>query len=226
MNESYDPATHILVIAFIVFYWHLLRIWHRSPPSDHGEKDREKKSVAELEPKFSGVALRQVATPPAHNGLEQKQAPALPSGDALDAIRAMDDRFDEMAFQSGASHAYELVINAYARGDTEILDDLLDHEAAKVFKRAIAERQARDERLALVFIGIKKMKIVHAGMEANVAEITVRFDSELIVATHSADGAVVDGDPDRVVEMSDLWTFARNVKSRDPNWKLVATERG
>ena len=117
-------------------------------------------------------------------------------------------------------------MNAYANEDASILEQLLDVETADGFNRAIAARRERGERLSLTFIGIKKREITDVGMEEHRAEITVRFVSEMVAVTHAADGTIVNGDPDQVVEVTDVWTFAHCVSSSNPEWKLVATEGG
>lgn len=227
MTESYDPANHLLVIAFIVFYWHLLRIWHQPPPPDRDDKPGEKRAAAGRGRNPDGVALRQVAAPLANDNRESRQpAPTVSPATALEEIHAADHRFDETTFLSGASLAFELVVNAYANEDAAILDELLDAETADGFNRAIAARRESGETLSLTFIGIKKLDITDVGMEENLAEITVRFVSEIVAVTHAADGTIVDGDPDQVVEVTDVWTFARCVSSSNPAWKLVATEGG
>lgn len=226
MNEAYDPANHLLLIAFIVFYWHLLRIWHQPPPSDQDDKTPGKKAAAGPAPELAGVALRQVAGPSATSSRGLDPAPAAPPEDALAAISAADETFDETAFLAGAARAYELIVNAYADADAEILKRLLDADAAKAFVDAISTRRRRSERLALTFIGIKDIEIVHAWADANLAEISVSVASEAVVATYAADGTVMDGDPEKVVQMKDRWTFARRLNSKNPNWKLAATEAG
>lgn len=227
MNESYDPGNHLLIIALIVFYWHLLRIWHQPPPSDHDDEPGEKKVAAGRGAEPDGAVLRQVAAPLANDNRESRQPMATPPpATALEGIHAADHRFDEIAFLSGASQAFELIVNAYANEDTAMLEQLLDAETADGFNRAIAARRERGERLSLTFVGIKKLEITDVAMNESLAEITVRFVSEMVAATHAADGTIVDGGPDKVVEVTDVWTFARCVSSSNPAWKLVATEGG
>jgi predicted lipid-binding transport protein (Tim44 family) len=89
---------------------------------------------------------------------------------------------------------------------------------------AIGEREAKAEKIQSSFVGIDKADIVAAEMKGSEAHITLRVVSELISATRDKAGAVIDGDPETVAEVKDVWTFARDTRSRDPNWKLVATE--
>ena len=225
MNESYDLANHLLVIAFVVFYWHLLRIWHQPPPSTHDDKATGKKTAAAQAANLAGVALRQLAYS-ADTVSQSEIPPAAGPEKMLAAIHAADERFDEAAFLAGAAKAYELVVNAYAEGDTGLLERLLDPDAASAFADAISARRDRGDRITLTFIGIHDTEIVHAWTGADLVEITVRFTSDVVAATYAADGSLIDGDPRSVAQMTDRWTFARGLHSRDPNWKIVATEEG
>ena len=86
------------------------------------------------------------------------------------------------------------------------------------------DRESRGETIKSTFIGTNSASIVNAELGRNEAQVTVRFVSEIVSATYDSDGDLIDGDPEQMAEVTDIWTFARDVKSRDPNWKLVATE--
>jgi predicted lipid-binding transport protein (Tim44 family) len=144
--------------------------------------------------------------------------------DGLVAILKTSPDFDPGQFLDGAKMAYEMVVTAFADGDRTTLKNLLAADVFDGFVSAIAEREAREERVESTFVGVNEAKITHADLEERNARLTIRFDSELISATRDRDGAVVDGDPATVQTVRDVWTFSRDVKSRDPNWKLVATE--
>jgi predicted lipid-binding transport protein (Tim44 family) len=94
------------------------------------------------------------------------------------------------------------------------------------FEAAIREREAKGEKVETRFVSIDKADIVGAELRARTAQVTLRFVSQLVSATRDKSGNVIDGSPDRVTDVTDVWTFARDVSSRDPNWKLVATEAG
>jgi predicted lipid-binding transport protein (Tim44 family) len=94
------------------------------------------------------------------------------------------------------------------------------------FERAITERERRNERAETTFVSIDKADLAAVEVRGGVAQVTVRFLSKLITATRDAAGAVVDGSPETVVDVTDVWTFARTLGSRDPTWHLVATEAG
>lgn len=149
-----------------------------------------------------------------------------PVAAGLDAIAAADSEFDAKHFVAGARAAYEMVVTAFASGDRRALKSLLSREVYDGFETAIREREARGETVESRFVAIDKSDVVGAELRARVAQITVRFVSQLVSATRDKNGNVIDGSADRVTDVTDVWTFSRDLSSRDPNWKLVATEAG
>lgn len=120
--------------------------------------------------------------------------------------------------------AYEMIVMAFADGDRKTLKGLLSREVYEGFDAAITDREAKGEVVKSTFVGIEKADIVHAELKDNEENITVRIISQLISATYDKEGKLIDGDADSVAEVNDLWTFSRDIRSRDPNWKLIATE--
>jgi predicted lipid-binding transport protein (Tim44 family) len=117
-----------------------------------------------------------------------------------------------------------MIVTAFADGDRKALKNLLSKEVYEGFAAALDEREKRGETVRSAFVGIEKSEIRGAAVAGNEAQVTVQFISQIISSTHDSDGEVIDGDPDQVAEVNDVWTFARSLKSRDPNWKLIATE--
>jgi predicted lipid-binding transport protein (Tim44 family) len=142
----------------------------------------------------------------------------------LDAIAGVDPAFDALNFLQGARAAYEMIVNAYAQGDTKTLKGLLAKEVYESFAATIADRERRGETVQSTFVSVDKATIRDADLRGGTAEIDVRFASQLVTVTKDKDGAIIDGNPDKVTELVDIWTFAREVQSRDPNWKLVRTD--
>ena len=142
----------------------------------------------------------------------------------LDAIAAQDRSFDAKHFLTGARAAYEMIVVAFAEGDRSSLKDLLAKDVYDGFAAAITERESRGEKMETRFVGIEKADIVEAVVKGRTAQITVRFQSQLISVTRDRAGQAIDGDPDQVADVTDVWTFSRDLGARDPNWKLVATE--
>ncbi|MBX6426093.1 MAG: Tim44 domain-containing protein [Variibacter sp.] len=153
-------------------------------------------------------------------------APGSAVAAGLDAIAAADRSFDANHFLAGARAAYEMVVIAFAEGDRRTLRHLLSREVYDGFEAAIREREAKGETVETRFVSIDKTEITAAELRGRTAQLTVRFVSQLVSATRDRSGTVIDGSPDKVTEVTDIWTFARDVSSRDPNWKLIATEAG
>ncbi len=147
-----------------------------------------------------------------------------PVANGLDAIRAADPTFDARNFIGGARAAYEMIVLAYAKGDRKTLKDLLGKEVFDGFNQAIADREARGETSETTFVSIDRADFIGAEMRGKQAHVTVSFASKLITATRDKSGVVVDGSTEKIVDVNDIWTFARDVSTRDPNWRLVATE--
>ena len=142
----------------------------------------------------------------------------------LREIAKADPSFDAGSFLKGATIAYEAIVTAYARGDRETLRNLLSREVLDSFSSVISERESRGETNELSFVGIASADIVDAHLADRVAHVTVRFVSELVTAVRDKAGNVIEGDIKAVRRVTDVWTFARNVASPNPNWQLVATD--
>lgn len=149
--------------------------------------------------------------------------------DGLLAIAKVDPSFDPDGFVRGARQAYEMVVTAFAEGNRKLLRNLLSRDVYDGFVRAISEREARGEQIDQSFVGINKADIISTELnDKKEASITVRFVSQLISATRDRAGAILHGDPQRIKEVTDIWTFRRDIstakKREDPNWELVATQ--
>lgn len=145
-------------------------------------------------------------------------------GKGLVDIVRVDPTFDPDQFLVGAKKAYEIIVTAFAEGNRKTLKDLLSAEVYEGFSGAIGERENRGEQMDQSFVGIKSADLVEAELRSGIAHLTVKFVSELISATRDKAGGVINGDPKRIREVTDIWTFAREAVSRNPNWKLVATQ--
>ena len=141
----------------------------------------------------------------------------------VEQIKAVDKSFDEAGFLTGARGAFEIILNAFAKGDTAALQPLLSEAVFASFAEAIHARLAAHETLETSLLTIKSVDIVEAELADDTALVTVKFVSDQVNTTRAADGSPVDGKAEQVEEKTDLWTFSRSVRSRDPNWTLVAT---
>ena len=146
-----------------------------------------------------------------------------PLAQGLDAIALLDSSFDPRHFLSGARSAYEMIVLAFANGDRRALKDLLSSEVYDSFEAVIKDREKREQKTETRFVSIDKAELVGAEARDRSAQLTVRFVSQMISVTRDKAGTIVDGNPDKVTDITDVWTFARDATSRDPNWKLVGT---
>jgi len=164
---------------------------------------------------------------PANAG--QGSAEALATGPlarALLDIKLADRAFDAAKFLSGARVAYEMIVTAFARGDREVLRPLLSDEVFASFASEIKSREAKKTRVDFHFLALQGARITGAVLKERTAEITVTFDSEFTKATYDADGKVLEGDSKAPHTVTDVWTFARDIRTANPNWILVATSSG
>lgn len=155
-----------------------------------------------------------------------KSAGALGDGPletALTRIRLADPSFDKDGFAQGARAAFEMIITAFAQGDTDTLRPLLADEVYSDFAQAIEDRRSRNESLETTIVSVSGAEVIEAELQGRTAFVTVKFVSEQVNVTRDSEGRIIDGDPNEVATITDIWTFARNTRSRDPNWALVAT---
>lgn len=141
----------------------------------------------------------------------------------LTAIAEADPNFSPKGFIEGAKAAYEMIVTAYASGDRKTLKGLLDKDVYDSFEAAIAEREAAGHTVEFTFVGLSNIEFAEVELDKRNAIVTLRIDAEVVSITRDGAGEVVEGTPGQVVAIADEWTFMRNTRSRDPNWKLVAT---
>jgi predicted lipid-binding transport protein (Tim44 family) len=139
-------------------------------------------------------------------------------------IKIADPLFDEQEFKNGARAAFEYIVMAFAAGDEDKLKPLLSTEVFDRFREAIRNRKTAGQVHETTIVRLRDVETTGARMEGTTAAIVCRYVSEQINVTRDAAGQVVDGDPDRIAEVTDVWTYARNTRSSDPNWILVATD--
>ncbi len=156
-------------------------------------------------------------------GKTAEDAESSPLEQGLTQIKLADRSFEPEGFVDGSKVAFEMVIAAFAGGDTKTLRPLLSNDVYEDFAGAIKARIDKDETLESTLVGISEAEIIEAELQGKTAFVTLKFVSEQIHVTRDAEGEAVDGDPGGVATVTDIWTFARNTRSRDPNWTLVAT---
>ena len=235
---SFDPLNILLLAVALVVFWRLksvlgTRTGTEKPPVDPFESRRTEETRAQEGDRSVIQFPKPVQSIPPAVEDDREPPPPIWTGyaeagselaNALRDISERDSSFSPRSFVEGAKAAYEMIIDGFAKGDKSLLKNLLSKEVFEGFSRAIDERNAQGQRVDSRFVGIDKAVIQSAGLNGNKASITLEFLSELITATYNKSGEVIDGDPGHVQEVTDVWTFERDITSRDPNWKLVATQ--
>jgi predicted lipid-binding transport protein (Tim44 family) len=140
-------------------------------------------------------------------------------------LRAADPSFDEKHFIAGAKTAFQMIVQAFATGDLATLKSLLGPSLYGDFAKAVEARTRSGHSLLTEIRGPIEADLEDARVENGQAQVEIRFTTQQIHAVRDASGAVVEGDPTQPIEIVDLWTFARDPRSKDPNWQLVATDQ-
>jgi predicted lipid-binding transport protein (Tim44 family) len=235
---NFDPLNILLLAVALVVFWRLksvlgTRTGTEKPPFDPMETRR---SETQRGRDGNDKVIRFPQEAPGGNSENNEREPTIPvwTGFAepgselaasLEQIAESDPAFTPRSFIEGAKMAYEMIVDGFAKGDKAVLKNLLARDVFDGFARAIDERQAQGQRIESRFVGIDKASIQSASLAGGKkATITLAFISEMITATYDKAGEVIDGDPKEIRQVTDVWTFERDVTSRNPNWKLVATQ--
>lgn len=147
------------------------------------------------------------------------------SGQALVDMKALEADFSVNGFLDGAKQAYEIILMAFEKGDTETLKEFLSDEVYELFENVIKTRKSSGYTVNANFVGVREMKLTSAVFDdrTKVAEVTLKFVGELVSYVEDADGKIIEGNRDVIKRQTDVWTFARKFGSDDPNWELIAT---
>ena len=162
---------------------------------------------------------------PGDSDIADHAEPGSPTARALEQMKRAEPDFAVGPFLSGAKSAYEMILMAFERGDLDEVRGFLAPPVAEALESVIADRKARGLVTEAQFLGTRETALADAEFTpaTGMAELSVRFVAEMIVATRDAQGDVVDGDPKAARKQRDIWTFARRMGQDDPNWQLVAT---
>jgi predicted lipid-binding transport protein (Tim44 family) len=235
MDEFFDLPT-LIVIAIAVFVLFRLRSvlgtrtgterppLERRKPTEAVAKDD---TVVPMQPR--GTAAPELDDDRRNRKIEA-EIEQFARGDAglaagFKAVAEVDPSFTPKSFLEGAKQAYEMIVTAYASGDRAMLKNLLEKDVFDGFQGAIADREAAGQTVDFTFVGLPKVEFADAEYDKKNVLVTVRFHAEVVSATRDKDGTLVEGNADQVQTIADEWTFQRNPKSRDPNWKVVSTSQ-
>jgi predicted lipid-binding transport protein (Tim44 family) len=215
-----DATVIVFAVVAVFVCWRLwsvlgTRTGYERPPFDASRPLQRSGNVIDMKPG---------APPPPADRWRGVAEPGSAVARGLDAIAAGDPSFDAQHFLAGARSAYEMIIGAFAAGNLDALRALLAPEPFANFSRIIEARRAAGQTMAVTMVGVDEAKFVEAGVQAGTAFVAVKFAAKMISATSDAAGKVVEGSATDVADHNEIWTFTRQIGSRDPNWRLASTE--
>ena len=225
MNEGFqflDIIFFAMIAAFLVL--RLRSVLGRRNSNQPRPRDDQARREKESEADDNVIDITDRATRVDQEDAEpDEEMPNDPISTGLAEINIADGSFDPNEFLGGARSAFELIVSAFALGDTGTLSNMLSDDVLENFQSALQQRMEARETLETTVISIKSADVVEAEMRGKTAVITIKFVSEQVNVTRETEGHVVAGDPNQVTDVTDIWTFARSVRSRNPNWKLIET---
>jgi predicted lipid-binding transport protein (Tim44 family) len=237
MDDFLDLPTLIAIAVAVFVLFRLRSVLGTRTGTERPPVDRSRSAPVEKKPAGEDdtvVPMRRPAQPDLDDDRRARKLEAeieqhsrgdeaLKTG--LRAVAEADPTFTPKSFLEGAKQAYEMIVTAYAEGDRPTLKNLLDKDIYESFQRVIGEREALGHKVDFTFVGLPKIEISEAEYDRKNVMVTVRFHAEVVSATRDKDGNLIEGNAEQVQTIADEWTFSRNPKSRDPNWKVTATSQ-
>jgi len=182
----------------------------------HPQDDTQEDNVVSIRPELEEVESN------VNLGLSKKS----PFYSMIEKIHQFDRSFNIRSFYDGAEYAYGLILNAFWGSDRKILRSMLSRDVYNQFDGVINGLEKQNLHSGNKLMDIEKIDLVDVTLTGSLAEVTVEFTSHMIMSTKDEEDKVIQGDGERPIKISDIWTFCRDVRSSDPNWTLVATRTG
>ena len=226
-----DPTTVIFALLAIFVVWRLksvlgtrVDIERRPPSAGPAASQRQAGDSGKVIP-LPGAADRAPAPPQPRGTFDVSKYAATEKGRAgVAEVMLADSGFEPGRFTAGARTAYEMIVHAFAEGDKETLKNLLSPEVYSGFASAIDQRRNAGQQTSTKLVSIDETDLVEGSAKGGMEQVSVRFSAKMTTVTRDKSGEVIQGDPDLVISTDELWTFARQIGSPDPTWRLVATE--
>lgn len=219
MEAIINTLNLILLIAVILIFWRLRGVLGMHADSDPAARNTLRGKTTKPSNKKKAKAKK----PPLRVVSKGENPRAC---DGLSAMAQMDERFDTNDFLDGATEAYEAIVPAYAAHDRDTLRPLISREVMAGFDEVMKAREKREQVLESTLLKLAPPTIHDAVLNGTKAQVTVKFESEIMSALRDKNGAVVSGNPQWAICHCDLWTFERDMKSKSLSWLLVATADG
>lgn len=199
------------------------RTGNERPPQTGGRFGRQSAAADGQSP---GDAESAGSGPADEAGLASFKGLAPQIRQSLEAIWRRDKAFDLETFMDGAKKAYEVILEGFWAGTRDDIRPYISDDIFDQFSSVIESREKEGLTVENKLVETTGLSVDDARLEGDVAEITLRFVSDIIAITRNRDGDLVEGNMSDAVKVTDIWTFARSTLSQDPNWTLIATRAG
>jgi predicted lipid-binding transport protein (Tim44 family) len=219
MEILFDPINFLLLIAAITIMW-----WLRSVLGQRTGLERSSNPIELIPPAPKAVATQNNADVISIQNWERYAQPGTALFEGLAALKKIKPDFNIEHFLEGAKSAHEIILVAFAQSDKKTLKPLLSRPVFDSFEKIIDENKAAGNTSVFKFVGINSAKLNSAEIEKNALIMGVKFETQIISATLNANRELVSGDEKIVSTLREVWTFERDIDSKDPNWILVATQ--
>ena len=191
---------------------------------DDEKKNESKSNIVQFPGKINAAFLKEDSGK--EEGITKEEADKDPLKAVFYDMCRVDKNFSAEKFLSGAKKAFEMIVEAFNKGDVETLKNLVDAKILKKFTAAIEGYKARGEKIEQTLVGFKEVKILNASLEGTKAKITVEFETEQAKMVTNAEGEVIEGDAVMISTVIDIWEFQRDLKAKSPDWLLISAKGG
>ena len=143
----------------------------------------------------------------------------------INEIIKIDNNFEINSFFEGAKKAFEFILTEYSNNNLKVLEKLVNKNIYKEFENQINLRTDKNEELEITVISVKNPEIKSVNLEKKyTAYFKLLFNSEQVQITKNSKGDIIDGDSNQILQIKEIWTFSKNLQSKDPNWTLEEIE--
>ena len=211
----------ILAAVAIFLFWRLRAVLGSREGFEKNIKDIKASSKVIESPNVIEETLRTNTDDDIFDYVEENSK----SAEAFKKMKGFDSDFSVKKFVSGAKMAYEIILMAFEKGDTEKLGTLLENKVLKSFKTVIEKRKKDGFAIDAKFIGMRDIRILDASFneKTKIANITLSFKSEISTVVKDAEGTIIEGHPDEIKKQKDTWVFTKNLLEKNPIWLLKST---
>ena len=211
----------ILAAVAIFLFWRLRAVLGSRDGFEKTIKEIKESSDVVSNPKVTGEAKNDSPDDDIFDYVEENSK----SAQVFKKMKEFDNDFSVNKFVSGAKMAYEIILMAFERGDTEKLKTLLEKKVLTSFKSVIDKRKKNGFIVDAKFIGMRDIRIINASFsqKTKIADVTLSFKSEITTVVKDSKGSVIEGHPDEIKKQKDTWVFTKNLSDKSPIWFLKST---